>query len=76
MIFDSDLNSELNVLTQFNLKNEQDGIKIHNEAAPDMVSAVARLHEKGIVTQADGGYLTDIGRKAAEHAQDVFSILK
>jgi len=76
MIFDSDLKNELNVLTQFNLKNEQDGIKIHHEAAPELVSAVARLHEKGIVTQTDGGYLTDLGRKAAEHAQDVFVILK
>jgi len=76
MIFDSNLKNELNVLTQFNLKNEQDGIKIHHEASPDLVSAVARLHDKGIVTQADGGYLTDLGRKAAEHAQDVFAILK
>jgi uncharacterized protein (TIGR02647 family) len=76
MVFDTDLQNELNILTQFNLKNEQDGIKIHNEAATELVSAVARLHEKGIVTQVDGGYLTDIGRKAAEHAQDVFTILK
>jgi len=76
MVFDTDLQNELNILTQFNLKNEQDGIKIHNEADTELVSAVARLHEKGIVTQVDGGYLTDIGRKAAEHAQDVFTILK
>ncbi len=76
MVFDNDLQNELNILTQFNLKNEQDGIKIHNEAASELVAAVARLHEKGIVTQVDGGYLTDIGRKAAEHAQDVFTILK
>lgn len=76
MVFDNDLQNELNILTQFNLKNEQDGIKIHNEAATELVSAVARLHEKGIVTQVDGGYLTDIGRKAAEHAQDVFTILR
>ena len=76
MVFDTDLQNELNILTQFNLKNEQDGIKIHNEAATELVSAVARLYEKGIVTQVDGGYLTDIGRKAAEHAQDVFTILK
>lgn len=76
MVFDTNLQNELNILTQFNLKNEQDGIKIHNDAAAELVSAVARLHEKGIVTQVDGGYLTDIGRKAAEHAQDVFTILK
>jgi len=76
MVFDTDLQNELNILTKFNLKNEQDGIKIHNDATAELVSAVARLHEKGLVTQVDGGYLTDIGRKAAEHAQDVFTILK
>jgi len=76
MIFNKELTDELNLLTQFNLKNEQDGIKIHHEAAPELVSAAERLNEKGLVTQKDGGYLTDLGRKAAEHAQDLSMILK
>ncbi|MEN8801281.1 MAG: TIGR02647 family protein [Thiogranum sp.] len=34
-----------------------------------------RLHGKGLVTERDGGYLTDLGREAAEHAQAALTIL-
>lgn len=76
MTFTTELIDEMNLLTQFNLKNEQDGIKIHNEAAPDLISAAQRIFDKGLTSQNDGGYLTDLGRKAAEHAQDLAFILK
>lgn len=76
MIFNTELTEEINLLTQFNLKNEQDGIKIHHEAAPALISAAQRLHDKGLTSQHDGGYLTDLGRKAAEHAQDLSTILR
>jgi len=76
MVFTAELVDEINLLTQFNLKNEQDGIKIHHEAAPELISAAQRLYDKGIVSKHDGGYLTDLGRKAAEHAQDLQMILK
>lgn len=75
MPFDIQLTDELNLLTQFNLKNEQDGIKVHQNAAAEYVAAAERLHEKGLITQVDGGYLTDLGRKAAEHSQALTSIL-
>ncbi len=76
MIFTAELVDEINLLSQFNLKNEQDGIKVHHEAAPELIGAAQRLHDKGIITKDDGGYLTDLGRKAAEHAQDLQIILK
>jgi len=76
MIFNDELINEINLLSQFNLKNEQDGIKIHNEAAPDLIAAAQRIFDKGLTSQNDGGYLTDLGRKAAEHAQDLALILK
>ncbi len=76
MTFNNDLAEELNLLSQFNLKNEQDGIKIHNDAAQDIISAAQRLFTKGLISQEDGGYLTDLGRKAAEHTQDLGLILK
>jgi len=76
MVFTAELVDEINLLAQYNLKNEQDGIKIHHEAAPELISAAQRLYDKGIVTQHDGGYLTDLGRKAAEHAQDLKMILR
>jgi uncharacterized protein (TIGR02647 family) len=75
MPFDTKLTDELNLLNQFNLKNEQDGIKIHHTAAYELVAAAERLHVKGLITQKDGGYLTDIGRKAAEHSQALSIIL-
>lgn len=76
MKYNTDLIAELNLLCQFNLKNEQDGIKIHHEAAPELIAAAERLFNKNLVSQKDGGYLTDLGRKAAEHAQDLLMILK
>lgn len=41
-----------------------------------MITAAEKLHTKGLITQVDGGYLTDLGRKAAEHTQALNSILK
>ena len=76
MFFDSKQTSKLNVLTQFNLKNEQDGIKIHHEADPELIAAAQDLYDKGLLTSHDGGYLTDLGRKAAEHVDSLKMILK
>lgn len=70
-----DIIDELNVLLHYKLDTTLEGIKIHNDADPMMIAAVNRLHEKGMVTQKDGGYLTDIGRTAAEHAQACQMIL-
>ena len=75
MPFNTELTAELNLLTQFNLKNEQDGIKVHHDAALDLIEAAERLHNKGLITQVDGGYLTDLGRRAAEHSQALTTIL-
>lgn len=68
MPFTTDLVHELNALIRFNLDGGQHGIKVH-KAAGGSDGAVQRLHAKGLVTQADGGYLTSLGREAAEHAQ-------
>ncbi len=76
MPFNTELTAELNLLMQFNLKNEQDGIKVHHSAKKEIIAAAKRLHNKGLITQEDGGYLTDLGRKAAEHTQDLSTILK
>jgi len=75
MPFDTKLTDEINLLTKFNLKNEQDGIKVHHDAAEELILAAERLHDKGLITQVDGGYLTDLGRKAAEHSQALSTIL-
>lgn len=75
MPFNPDLVEELNVLARYNLTTTQEGIKVHKTADPAMVDTIKRMYEKGLLTQADGGYLTDLGREAAEHAQIALTIL-
>ena len=74
--YTSEINDELNILARFNLDTTQEGIKIHSSAAPNVIAATKRLHEKSLVTQPDGGYLTELGRHAAEHAQQLLTIVK
>ena len=75
MPYTPDLVDELNTLIRFDLATSQQGIKVHKTADPDVIEAVRRLHAKGLLTQVDGGYLTGLGRDAAEHAQAVLTIL-
>lgn len=67
--------AELDVLINYSLESIQQGIKVHSNADEILIDAVERLFDKGLVTQIDGGYLTDIGRKAAEHAQALVLML-
>jgi uncharacterized protein (TIGR02647 family) len=67
---------ELNILARYNLKNTQEGVKIHSSAEANVIAAAKRLHNKGLTTQADGGYLTVLGTTAAEHAQALLQILR
>ena len=75
MPYTPELVQELNTLIRFDLDTGQQGIKVHKTASPDVISAVQRLFSKGLVTQADGGYLTSLGREAAEHAQSMLGLL-
>ena len=67
--------AEIDILIRYNLQTTQQGIKVHSSANKEQVEAVQRLYEKGLVTQKDGGYLTELGRKAAEHAQALILML-
>ena len=62
---------EMDILLLFNLASTQEGIKVHKTAGSKAVAATMRLFDKGLITQADGGYLTNIGFRAAEHAQEL-----
>lgn len=76
MPFTTELIEELDVLTLFNLSTTQEGIKVHASAEKTLISATKRLHKKGLISQADGGYLTGLGHDAAQHAQDLLTILE
>ena len=59
---------ELELLNMFNLGTTQQGLKIHHDAAAGKIAAGKRLFAKGMITQADGGYLTPLGQQVAEQA--------
>ncbi len=76
MPYNTQIGDEINILARYNLKTTQEGIKIHSSAESNVIEAVQRLFDKDLITQADGGYLTALGRKAAEHTQDLLLIIK
>jgi len=76
MSYSNEIFEELNVLTLFNLNTDLEGIKVHSSAGAEKIAAAKRLFDKGLTSQVDGGYLTSLGRTAAEHAQGVLQILK
>ena len=75
MPYNAELIAELNTLMRFDLATSQQGIKVHKTASPAVIAATQRLHAKGLLTLPDGGYLTGLGRDAAEHAQAILAIL-
>ncbi|MBL4711581.1 MAG: TIGR02647 family protein [Gammaproteobacteria bacterium] len=75
MQYTNDQMAEIDILIRFNLQSTQQGIKVHSRANQEQIDAVQRLFDKGLVTAIDGGYLTDLGRKAAEHAQALLLML-
>lgn len=75
MSYTPELVAELEILALFNLDSSQEGLKIHQTAAPKAIAAAQRLFDKELITQPDGGYLTSLGRDAAEHAQGLLTIL-
>ena len=51
--------AELEVLCLYNLDSTQEGLKVHSSAGEARVAAAQRLFAKGLLSQDDGGYLTD-----------------
>ena len=56
-------------------QSAQEGLKVHQDADKALIAATKRLHEKDLITQPDGGYLTSLGRDAVEHVQTLLTIL-
>ena len=75
MMMNQDLLDELNVLFCFDLSSLQTGIKVHSDAEASKIAATKRLFEKGLISQQDGGYLTDRGCEAAEHLQHLSGLV-
>lgn len=75
MSYTNDNHAELNVLMLYETPTSLDGIKIHKTAEPATIAAAQRLYQGGFITQVDGGYLTQLGSRAAEHAHLLFDML-
>ncbi len=71
-----ELLGELELLNLFNLNSTQGGLKIHRDADHNKISAAKRLFDKGMISQPDGGYLSDRGVETAEHVQTLVKLLK
>lgn len=69
------LNAEIRILTMYNLDSSMEGLKVHKNADANTLDAISRLYTKGLVSQPDGGYLTDLGIHCAEHLQIALRIL-
>lgn len=66
---------EIRLLVLFNPGSAREGIKVHHDADPDMIAACQRLFDKGLITQRDGGYLTDAGLELERHIDAVTTVL-
>ena len=75
MPISTDLVEELTILARYNLSTTQEGIKVRHTAAAETIAAIKRLYDKNMVTQDDGGYLTDLGIETAEHVQKALTTL-
>lgn len=69
-------NEEIRLLAKFPEKSQLEGIKIHKDAAESIISAAQSLFDKGLISQKDGGYLTDSGLETAAHLQHVLTALR
>lgn len=76
MSLDPQLLNEIEFLLLFDARNPLEGLKVHHDADPGKIAAARRLHELGITTLNDGGFLTDRGKEAAELAEALVNILR
>ncbi|WP_137940064.1 TIGR02647 family protein [Chitinivorax sp. B] len=72
---DLDRHHELELLARYSLTSRQQGLKLRADAEASLVAAAERLHQKGLITERDGGYLTEEGFHLAESLQKVLAVL-
>ncbi|MGB2079755.1 MAG: TIGR02647 family protein, partial [Vibrio sp.] len=68
--------AQLNLLLQFDPSSTQTGIKVHQDAAPELKQAAQDLFDLNLCTLPDGGYLTDEGLVLSEHALKLLHVLE
>jgi len=66
---------EMKLLAKFPEKSQLEGLKVHTDAEPSVKKAAQSLFDKGLISQHDGGYLTDSGLEIASHLHHVLTAL-
>ena len=74
MHIDPELIDELTLLRRFSMGGPV-AMDVHDNPDPAIVAAAERMHQKGLITEPDGGQLTDSGREAVEHMDRLFNLL-
>ena len=74
MHIDPELIDELNLLRRFSMGGPV-AMNVHDNPDPAVIAAAERMFEKGLISTAEGGQLTDSGREAIEHMERLFTLL-
>ncbi|MDJ0776687.1 MAG: TIGR02647 family protein [Gammaproteobacteria bacterium] len=74
MHIDPELVDELALLRRFAMGGPV-AMDVHDNPDPAVVAAAGRMHQKGLITEPEGGQLTDSGREAIEHMERLFNLL-
>ncbi len=71
-----DFVNELKILACFDPANMSLGIKLRSDMSEALCQAAERLHNQGLISATDGGYLTPFGMTMLEHLQHLLAALK
>jgi len=74
MHIDPELINELNLLRRFSMGGPV-AMNVHDNPDPAVIAAAERMFEKGLISTAEGGQLTDSGHEAIEHMERLFNLL-
>ncbi|TEW46737.1 TIGR02647 family protein [Psychromonas algicola] len=66
---------EMKLLAKFPQKSQLEGLKVHKDADQSVIQAAQSLFDKGLISQHDGGYLTDSGLEITSHLHHVLVAL-
>jgi uncharacterized protein (TIGR02647 family) len=75
MHLDSELLEELSLLRRLSQDLSLDVSSLQSSADPAVSAAAGRLLQKGILSDSNGGELTESGVEAADHMNRLFNLL-
>jgi uncharacterized protein (TIGR02647 family) len=74
MHLEPELIDELSLLRRFSMRGPM-AMDLQDNPDPAVTAAAERLFNKGLITAANGGDLTESGRAAIEHMEHLFNLL-